>query len=176
MLVLVVLLAGALATDVEARGKKKRGKKASEVPAVPGGAVAHSGMLAGAALALRNFAIWRNAMPRALKKGEKDPGSPLVAKADLEATGAKDTKKMTWTAEVRPAGAAAIPLQGVEITQEGKDWDGQLAPGQKVTLEVYYKGTSSLAPGTKAKMALTLKSGAETITLESDEATVDRVE
>lgn len=179
VLMLVGLLAGALATDVEARGRKKRGKAAPEsrAPASPvGGAVARSGMLAGAALALRNFAIWRNAMPRVLKKGEKDQGSPLVAKADLEVTGGQAPAKMTWSAEVRPDGGAAVPLKGVEVTVEGKDWDGQLKPGQKATLEVYYKGQSTLAPGTKAKLALTLKSGNETVTLESDEATVDRVE
>lgn len=183
VVVLVGVLAAGLATDVEARGKKRKRKAASEAPASPaapaspvGGAVARSSMLAGAALALRNFALWRNAMPRVLKKGEKDPGSPLIAKADLEVTGGKDAAKMTWKAELRPAGGAAIPLPGVELGLDGKDWDGALKPGQKGTIEVYFKGPSTLAPGTKCTMVITLASGKDSVTLESEEATVDRVD
>lgn len=179
VVVLVGVLAAALASDAEARGKRKP-KAAPGSPAAPaspvGSAVAHSGMLAGAALALRNFAIWRNNMPRVLKKGEADPGSPLVAKADLEATGGKAPVRLAWKAEVRPAGAAAVPLAGVELTVGGKDWDGNLKAGQKANVEVYFKGSSTLAPGTKCTMAVTFTAGGESVTVETEEATVDRVD
>lgn len=181
-LVMVGLLAGALATQAEAskpRGKASQaagsGSSGHESPA-SSSPVAHSAALAGFALALRHTAVFRNAMPRVIEKGKPDPGSPMVVKGEIEASGGKADAKVTFSVELRPAGGAAIALPDAELAVEGNTWNGQLKGGKSTFIEVYRKGPGTLAPGTKARLAVTLTSGKESVTLESDEITVEKVD
>lgn len=150
--------------------------QASGAPPSPAsGPVARSSMIVGAALAIRTLAIWRNNMPRVLEPGQKDPGSPLIVKAEVEATGARAPVKLTWKADLVPAGGIPEPVKNLEVSVEGNPWSGELKGGAQTYIEFYSKSDSTLTPGTKAKVVLTFTSGSETVTLEQ-ETTVERVD
>lgn len=172
----VTLVGLGLAVAAEAgEGRALEAPGGKPQPSPASGPVAKSSMLAGAALAIRTLAIWRNNMPRVLKPGQKDPGSPLIVKAEVEATGAKAPVQLTWKAELVPAGGTPQPVQNLEVNVEGNPWKGELKPGAQTYIELYSKSDSTLAPGTRTKLVLTFTAGSESVTLE-EETTVEKVD
>ena len=143
--------------------------------AADGSAGAKSGALAGAALAISQLTAWRNNMPRALKPGQKDPGSPLIVKCELKIDGGKQAAKILYDVKLVPAGGEPQNLEGLEVSVEGQPWKGDVRPGQTAYVEFYSKGSSTLAPGTKAKLVLKLTSLNDHLTLE-EETTIERVD
>lgn len=142
--------------------------------ASPAPDVARSGVIAGAALAISQLAIWRNNMPRVLQPGQADPGSPMVVKAEVEAKNVKAATKLSWKVELLADGKS-VPLKNLEVNSESKPWSGDLKPGDTTYVEFYSKDQGTLAPGSKAKLVITFTAGSETVRLEG-ETTVERVD
>lgn len=128
--------------------------------------ISRSGVIAGAALAITQLAIWRNNMPRVLKPGEADPGSPMVVKAEIEAKNVKAATKLAYHIELTPANGAPQALANLEVNSDGKPWDGTLKPGEPTYIEFYSKAPGTLTPGSNAKLVITFTAGSETLKLE----------
>lgn len=141
----------------------------------PAAEVTRSGVIAGAALAISQLAIWRNNMPRVIQPGQADTGSPLVVKAEVEAKDVKAPVKLGWKVELVPAGGAAQAVPALEVNVESKPWSGELKPGEPTYIEFYSKAPGTLAPGSKAKLVITFTAGGETVKLEG-ETTVEKVD
>jgi hypothetical protein len=176
----VTLVALCAVNAAEARKRKHADKAHGEAPATPAGptepTAVKASMLSGAALAIRQLNVWRNNMPRLFKPGDKDEGSPLIVKAEIEAKGsAHDPVKILWRAKLVPEGGAPQDLQGLTVTVDGHEWKGDLVQGKTTWIELYSKGPSTIAPGTKVTLKIELHSKEEKGELEAT-TTVDRVD